>query len=89
MPDQFVLIEGPFYDRWVARRIIRETPKTRTLEHPRTLDTMRVNKTTRIIRGYTDVESAVSAASRLTQKLQGARKHYEQRKAAILKEYSK
>lgn len=88
MPNQFVLIEGPFYDRWVARRIVRETPKTRTLENASTLDTNRVSKSTPIILGYTDHESAVSAASRLTQKLKGARKHYEHNRARLFKEFS-
>jgi len=84
----FVLIQSIFLDRWVARRIVNETPQTFVLENTRTLDMHRVSKKSSMLRGYVDAESAVSAASRLTQKLQGARKHYEQRVVGLLQEFS-
>ena len=90
MIGAFIVYEGVFRDRFRVRQIIGETAAFWKVRSTKTLDTERIKKGSVGPCAFFDTEQeAVKVASRYTDKMIKARKHFIDRRGAILSDLQK
>jgi len=87
---EFAVIEMPFNRRFAAREVVGETDKTLVVKCLSDGSVHRIAKASWLVRrGFSTFQEAEAEASRVTQKMLGARAHFDQQVAQITKEFSR